>query len=404
MNHFIELLLEHRKMSTLINTFGLKFVGNINPITNCIHSEYRQAHAATGRFQSGGGRGSNKPNMQNIPGIEDLRSCFIARPGYSIITADYSGAELIVMCSLSQDMDLLEMSKRDMHSEIATKCWRAVYKYRAEQFNKQIIAKHSTLSHFELDQAYAENLELSKTFFVDKSKSKVHLRTAFKPITFGVIYGLHAKGLAKYLGISVEEAKEVIKTIKNTFPKVFKMVESYSKFAERNGFVILNNRTLSRAYFPNIIKELRGEYSREFYWQEISKDINEARNVPIQGTQADFIKESTVRLQKYIDKNSIDATILNWIHDEIVVECEKLYDGRSSKWKHFIRDFPEGLSYTELSGKKHTGLNFPQVQRLIMNDTANQYLHNVTIDTDYTVCGSWTKEEQKYHDIKDGII
>lgn len=380
MNTFINLLLEHRKLSTRVNTFGMSFINHLNPITGKIHSEYRQCQAVTGRFQSGGGkRNPDKYNAQNIPRDAEMRNCFIAPKGYSIITADYSGAELIVMCSLSQDMDLLEMSKRDMHSEIATKSWREVYKHRAKVFLDLIVSKNSIISQQELNKLYETNLELSRNFIVDKSPEKEHLRTAFKPITFGTIYGLRAKGLAKYLSIEVDEAQVIINTIKKTFPKVFAMVESYSKFAEKNGYVIISDRTFSRAYFPNIIKELKGEFSRDIHFAEIMGDVNEARNIPIQGTQADFIKEASVRLQFYIDKFNIDATILKWVHDEIVTKCNN---------KDLER---EDLKFTDTKGINYENLNFAEVKKLIMNDTANRYLKNVTIDTDYKIEPYWCK-------------
>lgn len=396
MNKFIDLLLEHRKLCTRVDTFGLSFINKINKHTGCLHTEFRQAHAVTGRFQSGGGKNSDKPNFQNIPAVEEMRNCFLAREGYTMVTADYTGAELIVMCSLSQDMKLLEISKKDMHSYVATNCWRAIYDHRHKTYEQQITNLHSTISQQDLRKLSDENYILSKEFFVDKSKEKKHLRTSFKPITFGVIYGLYAKGLAKYLNITVDEAKVVIKTLKTLFPKVFKMVEGRSRFAENNGYIILNERTNSRAYFPNIIKELRGEYSRDIHFSEISGDINEARNISIQGTQADFIKEASVNLHNYIKENNIDANILSWVHDEIVTEVEFKYDGRSKEWKDYLIDNPTGLSYTKFNGEVIHNLDFPKVKQLIMNDTANQYLHNVEIGTDVDIAPFWVKEPYKY--------
>tara|TARA_R110000772_G_C13310328_1_gene440517 strand:- start:45523 stop:47835 length:2313 start_codon:yes stop_codon:yes gene_type:complete len=378
-NTFIDLVLEHRKLNTRINNFGVNYESKINSVTGKLHTSFRQCAAVTGRFQSGGGRYEpDKPNFQNIPADKEMRSCFIAPDNYSIITADYSGAELIVMCSLSQDMDLLEMSKRDMHSEIATKCWKAVYEERVKEFRKLKSKGSGVWSHQELDEFISINLDLAENFVVNKSPDKIHLRTAFKPITFGVIYGLRKKGLSKYLSISEEEAQVIINLLKRTFPKVFAMVQRCSDFAERNGYLVLNSRTKSRVYFPNIIKELKGEYHRDIHFREIMEDVNEARNIPIQGTQADFIKEASVQFQKYIDTFKIDAVILSWIHDEIVTKCHNRYIENKN------------LTYT-FKGKTTENLNLAEVKRLIMNDTANQYLNNVTIDTDYDVAPHWVK-------------
>lgn len=394
MKTFINNLVLIGKYSTLINNFGINYKSKINPITGKLHTDFRQCMAVTGRFQSGGGKKQpDKPNFQNIPGDNRLRNCFEASKGYSIITADYSGAELIVMCSLSQDMHLLEMSKGDMHSKIATKCWKQVYKYRAKEAEKKLLSKNSTISHQELKEIYDKNINLYKTFEVNKDTPEGSaMRTKFKPVTFGVIYGLRDKGLADNLSISVEEARIIIKVLKDTFPKVFAMVEASADFALHNGYIILNHRTKSRAYFPNIIKYLKGEYNMKDNFKEIMADVNEARNIRIQGTQADFIKEASVNIQKYIDKHNIDATILSWVHDEIITECEEKYDGKSKAYNTWKQLNPKELCYTNFKGIKNEGLNFPQIKELIMNDTANQYLKNVTIKTEYDVEKHWLKD------------
>ena len=380
MKDFIKLLLEHRKLSVRINTFGKSFIDNLNPVTGNLHTVFRQAAATTSRFQSGGGhKEPDKPNFQNIPRAKEYRKCFIARDGYQIVTSDYSGAELIVMCSLAQDMNLLEISKGDMHSYVATKCWKAIYKYRRTVAEKALASKNSTISWGELQKLIDKNKKLEEEFIVDKSESKEHLRTAFKPVTFGVIYGLRAKALAENLSISVEEAQVVIDTIRRMFPAVFKMVEQAAEFAMKHGWILINNRTNSKAYFPNIIRYLKGEYTMDIHAGEIFKDANEARNIRIQGTQADFMKEATVRLQRFIDKNCIDANILSWVHDEIVTEVHNDYIETKN------------LSYTSFKGKKYINLDFAEAKRLIMNDTANQYLNNVTIDAEYFVEKHWIK-------------
>ena len=376
MNHFIELLLKFRSLNTLINNFGVNYESKINPVTGRLHTVYRQCHAVTGRFQSGGGRlQPEKPNFQNIPALEELRSCFVAPPNYSIITADYSGAELIVMCSLSQDMDLLAMSKRDMHSEIATACWRAVYSYRLGVFrNMYATNRFVQYSMQEVEKKIKEYEQVVQTFVVDKSPERKHLRTAFKPVTFGVIYGLRYKALADSLNISHEEAKIIINTIKKMFPKVIRFVEDCARFAEQNGYLQLNNRTKSKVYFPYILKELRGEISRDVYLIDILKDANEARNIPIQGTQADAIKEASVALDRFFKKRNIDAKIINWVHDEFVIKAHN-----DDIYKEYELN---GVTYKDLG----------EVVNFIMCDVFNKYLNNVTIKVDHDIAEHWVKD------------
>lgn len=74
------------------------------------------------------GRWSSSPNMQNIPRPNediDLRRVFVARPGHQLISADYSGAELVTLAvtlkKLFGQSQLAESLKKgeDLHSKVA---------------------------------------------------------------------------------------------------------------------------------------------------------------------------------------------------------------------------------------------------------------------------------------------
>jgi len=398
MRPFIEELLVHRGLNTACNNFGANFIAKLNPITGRLHTAFRQCFADTGRFQSGGGKlEPDKPNFQNIPSKADyairMRNCFLSKKGYSIGTHDLSGAELIIMCSLSQDMKLLETAKGDMHSYVAESCWRRIYRHRAHQ----LIKRHDELRYrygieykdLALIEEINVNIRLSNTYIVDKTCKKV--RTAFKPMTFGVIYGMYAGKASKTLNISKEEGQIVIDFIRGEFPDVFKMVEAASEFARANGYLILNERTNSRAWFPNIIRLLRGDLDEKTGYKLIAKEMSEARNMKIQGTQADMIKEATVDLQKWIDDNGLtnEITILSWVHDEIVDEHPDYLNGKSDEWVEWNKT--GYLKFINDKGKQVNVNSFPEIKKLIMIETCNRYLHNVTMNVDYDVEKFWTK-------------
>lgn len=75
------------------------------------------------------GKISVQGNCQNIPARNDLRECFIARKGKKIITADYSGCEIIIALNLSRDKELIEFYKGggDLHGLIASKIFNLPY-------------------------------------------------------------------------------------------------------------------------------------------------------------------------------------------------------------------------------------------------------------------------------------
>ena len=77
-------LLEYRAYEKMITAFGETILEKINPVTGRLPPDFLQLGADTGRFAC------NNPNLQQIPADSGFRSCFIATPGYKLITADYS--------------------------------------------------------------------------------------------------------------------------------------------------------------------------------------------------------------------------------------------------------------------------------------------------------------------------
>lgn len=77
-------LLEYRSHEKTLSAFGENVLGLINPRTGRIHPSFQQYGADTGRFSC------TKPNVQQIPATSDFRKCFVAAPGYKLVTCDYS--------------------------------------------------------------------------------------------------------------------------------------------------------------------------------------------------------------------------------------------------------------------------------------------------------------------------
>ena len=362
-----DLLIKYNKLQKLsksIDTYGKAFIDKINPVTGRIHTIYRQADADTGRMQSGGGdREPSKFNSQNMPRDKNYREPFEARKGKLFDTRDYSGAELKVMVALAQDFDLLKLDATDMHSTLATNSWRNIYKHRANTYYN--VLSKSELMEFsdveEYQKLYDDAIKNSVSFTVTKTEPE-GFRQAFKPMGFGIIYGMYPKKAGFTLNISTQEGSIVINTVKGMIPKTIAFVEAQSEFAYKKGYVIFNTRTNSRRYFPALIDRLKGKINENTNFIDISEAKSAARNATIQGTQADFVKEASVKLAYYYWKNNIDAITLLWIHDELVCEIEE--------------------SIAEEVSKKKTE---------IMIDVANKYLRNVSIEVEGHLLPYWTK-------------
>jgi DNA polymerase I-like protein with 3'-5' exonuclease and polymerase domains len=295
--NFVKTLIKYRKYTTRLNTFGEEFLIKYkNPITNKFHTVFRQAHAITGRLQSGD-ESSGRFNSQNIPAEKDYRECFYFDKDYLICTTDLSSAEAVIMIDKARDDKFYKMAilNDDAHSPLATAVWREIFKYRG-------------------------NEKLANTFVVSKEENK-HLRTAFKPMTFGSIYGMFVKKTAKTLSITLEEAKIALKTIKTMIPKTFKMVENNSKFAQENGYIVLNTRTNSRIWYPDIM--ISKNNNSEIPFDILHEVDGSARNAPIQGTQADMLKEAIVEIGKEIDRQNLNIKLLGQVHDELIYAIHK---------------------------------------------------------------------------------
>jgi len=383
MKDFILLFDSFSEVNTKITNYGLNYINKINPITGKLHTIYRQNHAVTGRMQSGGGnKEPDKFQSQNVPATFEYRSCFIAPEGEKLRTSDYEGAELIVMASHAQDFKLISLSKIDMHSYMATVCWRAIFKRRAGNIYKQLNKVVGGIREA-LYSEWEKFIENGKNFTVTKTDPPGY-RKDFKKMTFGVIYGMYPKKAGISLNIPKEEGKIVIDTIEKELPDTFRMVKSATAAAIAQGYVILNYRTNSRAWFPNLIKQLKGEINKDTHFLEISKDESDARNIRIQGTQADFVKEASVVLGTYYRKRKLKAKILLWVHDEIV---DKVKDDLLLEFNPNIdpkllpHKFKKGEFYKDIAEAKND----------IMVTVANRYLHNVTIKADHVTAQHWVK-------------
>ncbi len=264
----IKELLGYRKQNKLISTYGEPLLKKINPVTGRLHTRFRQM-VSTGRLSS------SSPNLQNIPHDQKFRSCFIAKPGYKLITADQASAELNIIGNLSEDPVFIHCFKNgiDLHSKSASE----VFKVPIEK--------------------------------VDKT-----MRNSCKAISFGLVYGMSKYGLAKRLSISEEKAEKLINSYFNVFDHVKKFLDESSRLGVKNGYSL---SVAGRKRFYNIPPF--GHPDRK----KIQKSVErQAKNMPIQSTAAEITKESIVYIVKELEKRELDSKILLTVHDEVVLETK----------------------------------------------------------------------------------
>ena len=362
--NFIENLIKYREYSTKLNTFGEEFLIKYkNKVTKRFHTIYRQCQAITGRLQSGDTK-NGWFNSQNIPAKKEYRQCFHANGDY-VITSDLSGAEAVIMIDKAHDEKFYELAivNDDAHSPLCQAVWRAIGEYR-------INTSYS-------EQQYNEGLRLAN-IVVSKKENK-DMRTAYKPMTFGDIYGMGINKRAKTLGVNEEESKIAGKTQRSMIPKTYAMVERNEKFALANGYIVLNTRTNSKIWYPPV--QIARQNNSQIPSNVEHEVKNSARNATIQGTQADMVKEMIVEIAKEAKrqdfKNRFSFALLGQVHDEIIYK---------SKDVTTLVEFKSDLENAEIEY-----VTIPQFINKMMCKIGNRYLSFIKITAETVVEKTWTK-------------
>ena len=261
----IDALLNYRKTNKLISTYAEPLLAKIHPVTGRLHTAFKQM-VSTGRMSS------SNPNLQNIPRKQKFRSCFIAKEGYSLITADMSGAELRILGNLSNDPIFIESyaTGQDLHTRTA-----------------------------------------SEVFGVPYDKVAKDMRNAAKAINFGLCYGMSAAGLSARLNITKKDAEKMI-------GKYFDRYKGVKKYLDKAAKDAVVNR------FSTTIAGRRRYYSMPPYDHPDRKKLQasierQGMNAAIQGANADTIKESLILL---VDRlKGYDARAVLTVHDEVIIEA-----------------------------------------------------------------------------------
>ena len=267
-------LRDYRKYEKLLSAFGETLLEKINPVTGRLHPDFNQLGAATGRFSC------NNPNLQQIPrnsAEAPFRECFKPREGYKLVTADYSSFEMRILAELSGDKMFIKALNEDLdlHSFTAALMFGLEY---SDDFKKK----------------YPEK------------------RQAAKAINFGLMYGMGPGRLAAQIDVTKEEATQMMEKYFSSYPSVRDFLNGMAKGAVRNGF------SATPAGRKRWYKKPDSE-DPEFKGK-IKSIERQAKNHPIQGTNADAVKYALVFLHDRFKKDGVEGGLTHTVHDEIVSE------------------------------------------------------------------------------------
>ncbi len=268
-HEIIQHILEYRTYQKLKSTYVDALPQQIDSKDNRVHTTFSQTTAATGRLAS------VNPNLQNIPirtlRGQQIRGAFVAGEGMKIISADYSQIELRIIAEISGEDNMIKafQNGEDIHASTAAKLF---------------------------------NIPLEEVTKTQRSQAKT--------VNFGIIYGQGAFALADQTGLSRTEAKKMIESYFETYPKLKEYMASQVSKARELGYVetiLGRKRHLKDINSGNFVVRSHAERN--------------AVNAPIQGSAADIVKLAMIKIDRELEKNNFKTKMLLQVHDELLFEA-----------------------------------------------------------------------------------
>lgn len=268
----VHALLEYADLNKLLSTYVIPYLGGDVVrtvggkskveykesllVSGRIHADFVQHGAETGRFSS------RNPNLQNIPNPsasengKAIRNLFYAPEGYKLVVADYSQIEPRIIASMSKDKTMMKnyLEGQDIYTTVGD------------------------------------------VMGVNRQAGKV--------LVLSMAYGVGPDKIARSIGCSVTEARNLL----GDFASKFGAVNSYrlkvvGATKQKKYVTTIMGR---KRYIPDIV-------SKDFIKRGSAE--RQAFNTRIQGSAADIMKLAMIRAHRLIPKES---NILLTVHDELV--------------------------------------------------------------------------------------
>jgi DNA polymerase I len=267
-HEIVPVIEEWREYSKLLNTY-LGPLPSLLGEDGRLHTTFNQTVAATGRLST------SNPNLQAIPIRTELgreiRSAFVAEPGWRLVSADYSQIELRILAHVSGEPKLRDAFARgeDIHRATA-----------------------------------------AEVLGVDPAELTTGQRSIAKMINFGIVYGISAFGLSENLEIPREEAQAYIDAYLARFPHVQDFIQRTIEQAREDGY------TTSLLGRRRPVPELRASNRQ-------TRSLGErlAVNFVMQGSNADIIKVAMIDIHRRLREEGRAARLVLQIHDELLLEA-----------------------------------------------------------------------------------
>lgn len=284
----------------LLSTYILGLQKAINPHTGRIHPTFRVVGAhRTGRYSSSG------PNFQNLPndsklqllglGEYSIRRAIRPKEGRSVLVADYSGVELVILAALSGDTELMhQIFEGDIHTFVAQR----------------------VLGYADIN--------------ADNKDEQPHKswRQAAKRVSFSNAYGSGGSNLSDQMNVDLamvgikytaDDGDMFIQRWFDTFPQTAAYLQENARKAVDDLYVAgvwgRRRNWSQRALYVD-------GTTRDRYWKRLAAE-REGKNAPIQGASATMTKRAIQLIWERLDPKR--ARLIITVHDELVVESTDSY-------------------------------------------------------------------------------
>lgn len=285
-------LLTYRAYNTLKTRYTEVIPTKIATATGRLHGTFNQTVVVTGRLSSSGGL-----NLQTLPARDSdyagkdgkrIRETVVSQPGWVVLAADMSQAELRILAHFSQDAVLLEAYRtgQDLHMRTAELLFADVPEFWVA-----------------LTQWKAAGCPKDRGHVLDK------YRSIAKNTSFAQLYGAGPSKVAEMTGLLIEEAKLINKKYMSSLRGVARWIQQQHEWVQQCGYVSsLFGRAMPVNNWNADDAGLRAGALRD------------SVNYPIQATNAELIKRAMINTQREIDQLQLHGMIILQVHDEMVME------------------------------------------------------------------------------------
>ena len=281
---FCRKMIEFSQAEKMLNTYigseeeGTGFFQYIGP-DECIYPSYSLHRTNTGRTASENPNGQNFPKRSRF--ANDYSKMFVARPGYTLVSADLSQIELRIAAWMAMDPTMLAIYAADGDIHTAT---------------AKLVAG--------ISDAQWEAMS---------PKERKSFRTKAKACNFGFLYGMSwrkFKSFAKTdygVDYTDDEAEEARVRFFQTYNRLPAWHDAQRRFVREHGYV----RALHGAK-----RNLPGIYSTDDMLRSLAE--RQSINAPVQRFGSDLGLIALARWSMQCPED--EARILGFIHDALVME------------------------------------------------------------------------------------